>query len=376
IPLSGLSALFESMIRPSVSSRSTKPEPLTAPITPETLDSTAAGRINGAASSMYFVTMVSPNSSSSMGCSPFCSLASSSCGPKDFRKQSRHSATGRSCAVSVFWRKLWAMVSWNALPNAVAAVPGSLRSRRYRNIHLAGQFKNCETWLGESTSARSISCPASMRHLLSAGRVNAQPDFAQIFAGELQFQAARGRIALGRRRHVHRCCQCLQQELPVARYQKTFGNPRGSRPWTISVCRRRPGSAAALSRHCAVRLLLAPLRFSISASVCRKHPLDGAPRSVLLLRLRNRKEFATSDSELVDLLLDDGWDVHHAAIGERVEDLITVLPRHFLAIVVLQCDVDGDVGLKLNFIAHLTRLLPSPRRTDARDEALDRSGRA
>src|SRR5579863_1094608 len=102
---------------------------------------------------MYFVTMVSPNSSSFIGCSAFCSLASSSCSPKAFRKNPRHSATGRSCAVSAFWRKLWAMVSWNALPNAVAAVPGSLRSRRYRNIHLAGQLKNCETWLGESTSA-------------------------------------------------------------------------------------------------------------------------------------------------------------------------------------------------------------------------------
>jgi len=42
-------------------------------------------------------------------------------------------------------------------------------------------------------------------------------------------------------------------------------------------------------------------------------------------------------------------DVHDAAIGERVEDLITVLPSHFLAIVVLQSDVDRDVGLKLNF---------------------------
>src|ERR1035441_6469133 len=115
------------------------------------------------------------------------------------------------------------MVSWNALPNAVAALPGSLRSRRYRNIHLAGQFKNCETWLGESTSARSISCPASIRHLLRAGRVNTQPDFAQIFAGELELQTARGRIAFGRSRYVHRCSQCLQQELPLAGYQKALG---------------------------------------------------------------------------------------------------------------------------------------------------------
>src|SRR5580700_5732515 len=211
------------MIRPSVSSRSTYPDTLTPPITPETPDSTAAGRINGAASSMYFVTMVSPNSSSSMGCSPFCSLASSSCVPKTFRKQSRHSATGRSCAVSAFWRKLWAMVSWNALPNAVAAVPGSLRSRRYRNIHLAGQFKNWETWLGESTSARSVSCPASIRHLLRASRVNAEPDLAQIFAGELELQTARGRITFGRSRYVNRRCQGLEQELPLAAYQKAFG---------------------------------------------------------------------------------------------------------------------------------------------------------
>src|SRR5580692_553721 len=89
------------------------------------------------------------------------------------------------------------MVSWNALPKAVAAVPGSLRSRRYRNIHLAGQFKNWETWLGESTSARSVSCPASIRHLLRASRVNAQPDLAQILAGELELQTARGRITFG-----------------------------------------------------------------------------------------------------------------------------------------------------------------------------------
>src|ERR1700756_299850 len=120
---------------------------------------------------------------------------------------------------------------------------------------------------------------------------------------------------------------------------------------TISVCRRRSASSAALSRRRAVRLLIAPSRFSISAAVCPNYPLDGAPCSVLLLRLRDREQFATSDSELVNLLLDDGWDVHHAAIGKRVENLITVLPRHFLAVVVLQGDVNGDVGLKLNFLA-------------------------
>jgi multidrug efflux pump subunit AcrB len=59
-----------------------------------------------------------------------------------------------------------------------------------------------------------------------------------------------------------------------------------------------------------------------------------------------------------------------------VEDLITVLTRHFLAIVVLQCDIDRDVGLKLNFLAHLTLLLSSPRRMDVGDEVLDQLGRA
>src|ERR1700691_4402368 len=101
------------------------------------------------------------------------------------------------------------MVSWNALPKTVAALPGSLRSRRYRNIHLAGQFKNCEAWLGESTSARSVSCRASIRHLLRASRVNAQTDLAQLFAGELEFQTARGRITFGRSHYVNRRCQGL-----------------------------------------------------------------------------------------------------------------------------------------------------------------------
>src|SRR5580698_7219746 len=123
---------------------------------------------------------------------------------------------------------------------------------------------------------------------------------------------------------------------------------------TISVCRRRSASATALSRRLAVWLLNARLCFSVSASVCRNHPFDGAPGSALLLRLRDREQFATSDSELVNLLLHDGWHIHDPAIGERVEDLITVLPGHFLAIVVLQCEVDRDVGLKLNLLAHHT----------------------
>src|SRR6202049_4754746 len=117
------------------------------------------------------------------------------------------------------------------------------------------------------------------------------------------------------------------------------------------------------------------MRFSISASVGPNYPLDAAPCSVLLLRLRDREQFATSDSELVNLLLDDGWDVHHAAIGERVEDLITVLPRHCLAIVVLQCDVDGDVGLKLtlSLISHVSSLHRG-RRTPATKHLIDRAG--
>ena len=47
----------------------------------------------------------------------------------------------------------------------------------------------------------------SIRHLLRAGRVNAQPDLAQIFAGELELQTAGGRITFGRSRYVHRCRQ-------------------------------------------------------------------------------------------------------------------------------------------------------------------------
>src|SRR5579872_2938751 len=107
--------------------------------------------------------------------------------------------------------------------------------------------------------------------------------------------------------------------------------------------------------------MIAPLRFWISASVCPNHPLDGAPCSVLLLRLSDREQFAPSDSELVNFLLNDGWHVHDAAIGERVEDLITVLPSHFLPVVILQGDVDRDVGLKVNFLVHLTLLLRSLR---------------
>jgi len=61
-----------------------------------------------------------------------------------------------------------------------------------------------------------------IRHLLRAGRVNAQPDLAYIFAGELQLQTARGRIAFRRSCYVHRCRQGLQQELPLPSYQKTF----------------------------------------------------------------------------------------------------------------------------------------------------------
>jgi hypothetical protein len=55
--------------------------------------------------------------------------------------------------------------------------------------------------------------------------------------------------------------------------------------------------------------------------------------------------------------------------------LITVLPRHFLAIVVLQCDVDRDVGLKLNFSLISYFSFPRCGRTPA-TKYFDRSDRA
>jgi len=65
-----------------------------------------------------------------------------------------------------------------------------------------------------------------------------------------------------------------------------------------------------------------------------------------------REQFASSDSELVNFPLDDWRYVHDAAIGERVKHLVAVLPGHFLPVVVFQCDLDRDVGLKLHLVAH------------------------
>ena len=78
------------------------------------------------------------------------------------------------------------------LPKACADVLGSFRSRRYLNIHFASQFKNCETWLGERTSAAATGRAASWSPFMGdllPGPVNTQPDLTQIFAGELELHS-------------------------------------------------------------------------------------------------------------------------------------------------------------------------------------------
>src|ERR1022692_1682170 len=84
----------------------------------------------------------------------------------------------------------------------------------------------------------------------------------------------------------------------------------------------------------------------------RHHPLDCAPRPVLLFRFRESEQLASSDSAFVNSLLDEWWHVHDAAIGKRIQHLVAVLPGHFLPVVVFQCDLDRDVGLKLHLVAH------------------------
>src|SRR6266542_2788556 len=113
------------------------------------------------------------------------------------------------------------MVSWNALPRACAAVPGSFRSRRYRNIHFAGQFRNCETWVGDSTSARSDSWALLTAHLLP-GAVNSQPDLAHVPASELELHPATCCIPRCPGRHIDRSRESLEHQLTLRRREKAL----------------------------------------------------------------------------------------------------------------------------------------------------------
>ena len=80
---------------------------------------------------------------------------------------------------------------------------------------------------------------------------------------------------------------------------------------------------------------------------------------------RESEQFASSDSEFFNFPLDDRRHVHDAAIGEGIQDLVAVLPVHFLPIAVFQCDLDRDIGLKLHLVAHFALSSPDTRKACA-----------
>src|SRR5579863_6419051 len=111
-----------------------------------------------------------------------------------------------------------------------------------------------------------------------------------------------------------------------------------------------------MGRPLAVRRLNALLRLPIPALSWGDHPLDRASRPIFLLCLCEREQLASTDSEFFDSPLHNRWHVHYATVGEGIKDLVPVLAVHFLPVAVFQGDLDRDIRLKLNLIAHIALL--------------------
>src|SRR5579863_7773456 len=123
-----------------------------------------------------------------------------------------------------------------------------------------------------------------------------------------------------------------------------------------------------MGRPLAVRRLNALLRLPIPALSWGDHPLDHASRPIFLLCLCEREQLASSDSEFFNPPFDYRRHVHDTSVSKGIQDLVTVLAVDLLPITVLQGDLDRDIRLKLNLIAHLAFLSRERKRVAARDD--------